>query len=212
MITNKNIAISFTSKNHPIKAIHHTSNGDITIREAITAKDKEQLSSFLIDRVFIEEKDYVESAGLNKKEKKNATLDYLLKLNDIDDGNYSFLIAEKLTENETRIVGTASLGNDIWSKYKYYNPNVGLLGNMYILPEYKNMGIGSKMVNLLIDSVKGHYTDVCIFCRDKLVPLYKSLNFKDQSDSHQDRLDFLRDESCFPAKCNFMNFSLENKS
>lgn len=169
-ISNRNI--SFSSRNCPIKPqIFHSKNGDILIREALT-EELEAADRFAWNTAIEVHEDYAhyrDPANLDEKEAmlKKGLGNIKKRLAD-NDGNTSYLVAR---DSNSNIVGTAEM------KDQELFPCAGDLFSLYVAPHMRYSGLGTKMSTLLIDSVRGFYSDIFVGAGIESVDFYKKLGF-----------------------------------
>ena len=105
--------------------------------------------------------------------------------------NYEYKISEsefveKLNESKSRktivifidekIVGAGS----IFKLIKLHNNPVGLIEDVVITEQYRNMGLGKKMVEYLVDIGINEFKcyKIILNCLDKNIEFYKKINFE----------------------------------
>ncbi|OGI01156.1 MAG: hypothetical protein A2Y25_08985 [Candidatus Melainabacteria bacterium GWF2_37_15] len=163
--------IAFGSKNCPIpKQSFITPRGPVTIQEA-GKKEIPEIAK-LIENEFWPDEIEIDFEKLARRRAGEEI--YLKTIFNQKDGNATVLTA-RTPQNE--LVGVAVMG-----KADYYNDlkldGVGRITSCCIKSEYQKNGLGKKFIDLLLNSVKGRYTDVVLESKNNAINFYEKLGFK----------------------------------
>ena len=165
-------APSFGSRNCPIKpTIFNTAKGSITIQE-IKHDEVRNVGEFMVNTAVDFHAKYHHYKLPENKDKLdkfyNVNIENISKTIDENDGNFSVLVAR---DNQKNIVGAGIM------RHSWLDNKIGELDDFYISPALRGEGLGQKIGKMLLDSVKGFYTDVFVCSGREAVPFYKKLGF-----------------------------------
>lgn len=182
----QNNKTTFGSKNCPIKPFSiETKHGPLYIAE-ITKKDQWKDASFTINNVITSIPPYKYNPHLNFIDRlcgiintKYGKSDRLRK----KDGNSTILIA-KDKEGKTRGTLTLESLKPIYdSKFEKHNLEIGFVRDFFIDSKYRNQGIGSIMLNSILETAQNQFSDVLLIANNDAISLYKRNGFETVDDS-----------------------------
>lgn len=180
-LSNINNNYSFGSKNCPIKPFAlQTKEGQLFVEE-IAKKDINKASTFVFDCT-------VTSIPPYKDEPKWNFIDRLFSIVNFNehyhrilrqkDKNSTILIA-KDSNNKVKAFFSMESFNKIYDKNgKPKDINVGFIPDCLIDEKYRNEGLGSILLDKLIRTVEGYYSDVLLTANNAAISFYKKNGFK----------------------------------
>lgn len=178
--------LSFKSRNCPIKPFTiETKHGPLYIAE-LAKKDQWKDAYFTINNVITSIPPYKYNPHLNFIDRlcgiittKYGKSDRLRK----KDGNSTILIA-KDKQGKTRGTLTLESLKPIYDiKFGKHNLGIGFVRDFFIDSKYRNQGIGAIMLDSILRTTKGQFSDVLLIANNDAVSFYKRNGFEIVDDS-----------------------------
>lgn len=179
--TRKHSQLSFGSKNYPIIPFSvSTPLGPLRIKE-IQEKDCPKAANyafnFCID-TFRDWANYFKTAGPKEiQERTNRFCSDFKRTLTKKDGNSTILVA---TNQQGDIKALFSLEN--FDEFKgcqesVFDTETGYISDCFLSAEYRNQGTGSIILNKLLQTANGHFTDIYLEADNNAVNFYKRAGF-----------------------------------
>lgn len=164
--------ISFKSRNCPIKPFTiETATGKILFAEEMTPEDLSRTAKFHFNTI-VEDVQAWKAVKNSSKKQKAYYLKYLENAFACcyckGDGNSTILIAK---DSKGRIKGLTDLQYydeiDFIKNNGFLDLKTGYIQNCFIAPEYRNQGIGGKLIDKTLETVQDHFTDVLLISENQ---------------------------------------------
>lgn len=180
-LSNINNNCSFGSKNCPIKPFSlQTKEGQLFVEE-IAKKDINKASNFVFDCTVTSIPPYKDGHDWNFLDKLFSIINFSEHYHRIlrqKDNNSTILIAK---DAKSKIIAFFSIENfkKIYDKNdELKDINVGFISDCLVDEKYRNEGLGSILLNKLIKTVEGYYSDVLLNANNVAISFYKRNGFK----------------------------------
>lgn len=173
-----NKVLKFGSRNNPIAPfVIQTSKGPLFASE-IKQKDIPQTANFELDCLTKSVKAWMTYYEDNP-DYKEFIIDYLSKaLNRCKrkkDGNSTVLIAKDVNNKVKSLFVVQSLDNSVLKKIR--DPKTGYIDSCFVSEEYRYQGIGRMLINKLLETCKGVFSDIYLAADNAAVNFYEKTGF-----------------------------------
>lgn len=174
---------TFESRNCPIKPFTIPTKKGALFVEELTIKDMKKAAEFQYDCILDLDKKSENPPRMTSFDRlSNLQMfkELYLKTLWIGKRDNTILIIKDKKEAEGKVKGIIFLKNyDRFYKkkgYKTYNLNVGFINDFLIDEQYRNEGVGSILLNEIIKTAKGRFSDILLLARNK-----KALSFYERN-------------------------------
>lgn len=178
---NYNEQFNFKSKNCPVKPFSiQTKNGLLTVEE-MKMQDLNKTASFLFDSMknLITKRIYLKKpSGINQFMYRKYLKNLLIHCFEKEDGNSTILIAKDSKNKIKAITDLQSFDEiDVLAKNGFKDAQTGYIQDCYTATEYRNQGIGKIMLDKILATADGQFSDIFVCSENSSVNFYKKLGF-----------------------------------
>lgn len=194
-ISNINLNCSFGSKNCPIMSFEiQTKSGPLHVEE-LTRGDKFKAGAFSFNTTVNSIPAYEEYKNMCFFDKLVNISSFIEKNSDVlrkKDGNSTILVA-KDSENKVRALFSMKSFDRIKdANGRPIDIKIGSIEECLLDAKYRNEGVGSILLNKLLKTADGYFTDILLSANNRAINFYKKAGFSplDRSNPSIDELNF----------------------
>ena len=177
-----NTHTSFTSRNCPIKPFMvESKSGDLFVEE-LTSEESAQAARFQIqfyEREFPHFSKWIKPKDAVEREEVFEALEYLqqIMLNK-PEGNSTVLVGRDSQQKIKAMFALGDFDEFAWAKEKLVDKQTAYVSNCLVEADYRGQGVGEKMLEKLLKTADGKFTDIFLEANYKAVDFYKRAGFK----------------------------------
>lgn len=193
--SNINTNCSFGSKNCPIESFTiQTKNGPLHVEE-LSKRGIYQAGAFTfnitVNSIPVYEK-YRQMSNFYKLVNISVFADITSGILKKKDGNSTILVAKDAKNKIRALFSMQNFDKLKDSKGKPFDLKIGSIEDCLIDENYRNEGIGSILLNKLLKTANGYFTDIVLIANNRAVNFYKRAGFTplDKSNPSIDKIKF----------------------